>query len=166
MDITRLIRRVRQNHALEHATIEVLLERGARPPIGGNAALGGFFIYGRLPTEEVASAASEALQRLHGGERDLAVSPYCGTNLVVGAVLAGLLSGIIIRRKGILLQRLPIAAVAIMGASLMARPLGNEVQRRYTTLADLRGIHISSVRCIRAGDYAVHRVNTQSLGRG
>ncbi len=165
MDITRFVRRIRQNHALEHATIEVLLERGARPPIGGNAALGGFFIYGRLPTQEVASAASEALERLYGGERELAVSPYCGTNLVVGAVLAGLVSGIIMKRGGILLQRLPIAAVAIMGASLMARPLGNEVQRRYTTLADVQGVRISSVSCIRAGDYAVHRVNTQSMDR-
>ena len=64
-----IIDRTRQNHAIEHATVVTLLERGARPPLGGNATPGGFYIYGKLSKAEVASAASEALRRLERGRQ-------------------------------------------------------------------------------------------------
>ena len=69
--------------------------------MAGIASPAGFHLYGSLSTKDVSAAASEALQRLRSGERELAVSPYCGTNLIVGALLAGVLSGIIMGREGI-----------------------------------------------------------------
>ena len=158
-----VIDRARQNHAIEHGTIATLLEKGAHTPLSGNATPGGFYIYGRVSTEEVASAASEALRRLQKGDRELAVSPYCGTNLVVGALIAGLISGIIMGRTRGRLQRIPVMAAAILGSTLLGRPLGNIVQRRYTTLADVEDVEITGVKSISVGSFKVHRVRT---GRG
>ena len=72
--IASTIRHVRQNHALEHATVAMLLEGGIRPPLGGYSTPGGFFIFGRAPTDVVTQAATEALLRLTEGQRSLAVS--------------------------------------------------------------------------------------------
>ena len=93
------IRRVRQNHGLEHATVTVLLERGVRPPLGGYSTAGGFFIFGRASSETVSDAVYEALARMKEGQKELAVSPYCGTNLATGALLAGLLTTAILGRR-------------------------------------------------------------------
>ena len=86
--LLRPLDRVRRNHALEHATIAVLIENGVRPPLAGYSVPGGFLVYGRVSTEMLSAASSQALDRLQSGERELAISPYCGSNLVVGAVLA------------------------------------------------------------------------------
>ena len=61
----RLIDRIRRSHAIEHGTVAVLLERGARPPLGGYGMPGGFFIYGKLSTEDVSSAAAGAMVQRH-----------------------------------------------------------------------------------------------------
>ena len=157
-----LVDRTRRNHALEHATIAVLLDGGTRTPLAGNSTPGGFFIYGRVLTEEVTSAASEALRRLREGQRELAVSPFCGTNLVVGGLLAGLLVGIIMRRPRGQLRRLPLAAAAVVASVIAGRPLGKIVQERYTTLADVGALEIASVRGFTVGGYMVHWVGTRT----
>ncbi len=154
------IRRIRQNHALEHATVAILLEMGVPTPLGGYSTSGGFFIFGRASTETVREAANEALARLKSGRSELAVSPYCGTNLATGALLAGLLTTLILGRGKKRLTRLPLAVGAIIGASLVSRPLGNALQRRYTTLADVEGVAISRIRRLWAGSLPVHRVST------
>ena len=91
--IGAVIGKVRRNHALEHATIAVLLARhGLGLQLAGHAAPGGFYISGNVTAAQVGSAAEEALVRLQGGERHLALSPLCGTNIVLGGGLAGLAS--------------------------------------------------------------------------
>ena len=155
-----LIRRVRRNHALEHATVAMLLESGVRPPLGGYSTSGGFFIFGRAPTEVITRAAHEALDRLSRGQSELAVSRYCGTTLVTGAILSGLVSAVILGRGNKRFQRIPSAATAIICATLVSRPLGNTLQRRYTTLADMSGLEIAEVKRVWAGPYVVHRVRT------
>ena len=155
-----VINRIRQNHGLEHATIAVLLERGARTPLAGNASPGGFFVYGRLSTEEVGLAAAEGLRRLQAGRSELAVSPYCGTNLLVGALVGGLISGIIMRRSKSLPRRVSAIAAAVVGASLLGRPLGNMLQRHVTTLAESEGVRITRIGCFKLGEYTIHRVST------
>ena len=153
-----IVRRTRKNHALEHATIAVLMERGARPPLAGYSTPGGFFVYGSVSREEVTSAASEALGRLRAGHRELAISPYCGTNLVAGALLAGLLTGIAVRSSRSKLRRVPVVAAALVGSTFLGRPLGTLVQRHYTTLPDLRGAEITGVGSFRLGGHTFHRV--------
>ena len=158
--IAEVIRRVRRNHALEHATVAVLLERGMRPPLGGYSTSGGFFIFGRASSEEVARAAHDALARMKEGQRELAISPYCGTNLAASAMLAGLVCALIMGPRRNRFRRIPAAAFGIIGATLVGRPLGAVLQRRYTTLADVDGVEITGVRRLWAGSYTLHRLST------
>ena len=159
------IRHVRQNHALEHATVAMLLEMGMRPPLGGYSTPGGYFIFGKASSDGITQAATEALRRLMEGQKTLAVSPHCGTNLATGAMLAGLLSALIMGGRNRHPRRLSVAAVAIIGATLVSRPLGNALQRRYTTLADVEGMEITGVRRLwgegPGGTFTVHRVGTR-----
>ena len=160
MGVLSIVDRTRQNHALEHATVAILLDRGARGPLAGLASPTGFHLYGSFSTEEVSAAASEALKRLRDGERELAVSPYCGTNLVVGALLAGVLSGIIMGRAKSRARGLPLAMAAIIGAMGLRRPLGKLLQRHFTTLAHVEGMEIASVGRFGLGRHTIHRVRT------
>ena len=106
------------------------------------------------------SAASEALCRLQDGDRDLAVSPFCGTNLMVGALLAGIVLGSIMGKSRSRFRRLPLAAIGVAGSTLLGRPLGNIVQRHLTTLADVERVTIIGIAGIKLGRFTVHRVRT------
>ena len=152
------IDRIRKNHALEHGTIAVLLQMGAGTPLAGNATPGGFNVFGNVSTEDLTAAASEALRLFKAGHRELAVSPYCGTNLVVGALLAGVLTAIIMRNSKRRLGHLPMATTAILGSTLLGRPLGQIVQRHYTTLPDLEDAEVTRIKRLSLGRFTVHRV--------
>ena len=151
---------IRRNHALEHAVISVLMDRGVQGPLVGNANPYGFFLYGSLEKEEVESAVSEALNRLLQGESELAVSPYCGTNLVVGALIAGLISGIMMRKSRGRLRSMSSFLIGIMAASWLRNPLGGMIQRRYTTLARVEGLRIKKIGRFRIGRLIVCWVGT------
>ena len=159
------VRRVRQNHALEHAAVSLLLSRGVTPPLGGYSAPGGFLIFGRASTGLVTEAVRDAAERLRSGQRELAVSPHCGTNLVIGALLARFLSTTIAGRERDRRGRRLVAMVAsIVGATLLSRPLGGVLQRRYTTLADLSDLEVAGVGRLwtsKAGRFALHWVRTE-----
>src|SRR5438445_336408 len=68
-----VINAVRRNHALEHATISILLNRHGPMRVVGRAVPDGFYIYGDIPTERLRELADEALARLQRGEADLGV---------------------------------------------------------------------------------------------
>ena len=162
MMLRDVISRIRRNHAIEHATVSLLMARGIKPPLGGYSTAGGFLIIGGVTLEEVSEAARAALGRLKGGESGLAVSPFCGTNLVTGALLAGAAAALVMgNSKGKRLQRLPSVGMAAVIATMLARPIGNALQRRYTTLSDARGVEIDGVRQVCAGPLRVHRVSTR-----
>ena len=158
-----LLKDVRRNHALEHATVGVLLERGARPPLGGYSTRSGFLIFGRLETWLVEESAREALARLSAGQEELAISPFCGTTIVTRAVLSGLITSLVMGRKGRRIRRIPILAAGLVGAALVSRPIGDALQRLYTTLSEPVGQQIVDVRRVWAGPFTIHRVRV-SLG--
>ena len=139
-----LIDRVRRNHAIEHATIAILVERGHRPPMGGYSTPGGFWVYGNFPSEEVSEAANDALERLRAGESRLAISPYCGTNLAVGIAGAVLLASLIRKRVASRTARVPLVAAAVLGAIMVKRPLGMAAQRELTTLSEVGDAEVTS----------------------
>src|SRR5258708_2127856 len=80
-------RRVRQNHALEHATFTILA--GMDPSFSGSARSfsDGFVVFANVDLGLLRRAADEALRRLQAGEAELAIHPNCGTNLAVGISL-------------------------------------------------------------------------------
>lgn len=81
---------VRQNHALEHATIVLLSKRHPEARLSGVSFAAGFFVFGDLPTDDVLAMAQQALGRLRGGEPEMAIHERCGTNLAVAGMLTGL----------------------------------------------------------------------------
>jgi hypothetical protein len=154
-----VVNRIRRNHALEHATVTLLLNRGISPPLGGYSTAGGFFIFGQVSTDIVAAAAHDALERLRQGQRELAISPYCGTNLATGALIGGILAGLIMgRKKEGRVRRLPVSALAVVGGTFLGRPVGNVLQRSYTTLADMEDLEIAGIS--RLGNSSLHRIRT------
>ncbi len=154
-----VINAVRRNHALEHATISILLSRHGQQRVVGRAVPDGFYIYGNIPTERLESLSAEALERMQRGEAQLAVSPLCGTNLVVAGVLAGLGSYAALGSGNRGLGGVPAAIVAATLAVLAAQPLGRLVQKHYTTSPDLGGVSIVSVKAM-GKSRRVHKIRT------
>lgn len=85
-----VIRRIRRNHGLEHATIHMLSRKQKNLNIAGRSTSAGFYLYGNVPTAEVEAAAQEALYRMRHGEHGLAIHPNCGTGLVTAGVLTSI----------------------------------------------------------------------------
>ena len=151
---------VRRNHALEHATIAVLLGKvGPNTRLVGRASGDGFYIYGKVPTEKIRESAAEALTRLKEGESQLAVSPLCGTNLAVAGILAGLASLLALGNRS-RWERAPNVLMAAVVAVVGAQPLGRVVQRYVTTSADVQGLEIVDVTATGRGLAPLHKVKT------
>jgi hypothetical protein len=156
------LNKIRKNHALEHATITIaqskLNEHGI---LGGNSGQWGFFVYGDVPTNVLARAADEALERLKAGEEELAISPYCGTNLVVTATLTGLACALALGTE----QRwrnIPRAVSITLIALVASKPIGNWVQKYFTTNGAVGQLIIEDINHIGSGNLTVHSVNTAS----
>src|SRR6266550_1215228 len=82
-----LSRRVRKNHALEHATITILSGMIPTLSVSARSSSDGFIIFGDVDLGLLRRALDEALSRLQAGEAELAIHPNCGTNLAVGVSL-------------------------------------------------------------------------------
>ena len=153
--------RTKRNHGLEHGTITLLLSRAAAPqPLAGYSVPAGFLVLGSLSTEEVSENAEAALRRMKAGEAELAVSPFCGTNIVVGAALAtaATLGGY--RMAGPGLAGVSRAFSNAVLAIVASRPLGRLVQQRYTTSGDVGGMRIDDISRHEVGSLTVHWVAT------
>lgn len=154
------LERVRQNHALEHATMSLLTEHKlARGRLLAQANASGFLIFGEVPTAAVEQSAREALERLQRGEKQLAVSPFCGTNLAVAGILAAAAAALALGKDN-RLRRLPTAMLAATGAVMLAPAVGNLVQRYLTTSAEVRGLSIRRITHQGHGWLTQHRVET------
>lgn len=159
------VSQVRRNHALEHATIHILSGRVPNRPLIGRADRHGFYLYGDIPTDEVERAARDALTRLQAGERELAIHPNCGTNLLTAGTLAslGALAAFSTgpnNRVRDRLARLPLAISASVFGLILAQPLGAAAQRHITTDGNPQGLSIIGVQRYREGGPPVHRVLT------
>ena len=150
---------VRQNHALEHATMHVLSRRNPYLQLVGRTTTSGFLIYGNVDTQEVASATTEALVRLQQGESHLAVHPRCGTNLAVTGILVGMAAfGATLGRPRSKLDRLPLALTAATLAAILAQPLARSIQEHVTTTPRVEGLHITDITRQERGRIVAHKV--------
>jgi hypothetical protein len=143
--ITRFIGDVRRNHALEHATVSLLIGRlGPDLRVVGRASGDGFFLYGDMPEPLLTQCAHEALSRLQRGEAFWAVTPHCGTNIATAGTLAGLASMAVLG-NGKHKDRLGMTIIACMGAVIASQPIGRMIQRYLTTSPDLADTSIVSI---------------------
>ena len=151
----------RRNHALEHATVTVLLERhGFNQSLAGRSNDRGFTIMGNVPMEELESAVSEALTRMKHGESTLAVSPFCGTNIAVTGILAGLATLAVVGRQK-RMQQLPNVLLGGMVAALVGQPVGRLAQKYLTTSPDMSTMKIVSISPSGWGPFKSHWVETR-----
>jgi hypothetical protein len=137
-------RRIRQNHALEHATITILSNRLPDLRVSARSSSDGFTIFGDVDLGELRIALDEALTRLQAGEAELAIHPNCGTNLAVGISLItiGTMLGM---ASSQMRTRVTTAAASSIAGWAAARPLGEYVQRHFTTLPDLQGVRVTEI---------------------
>ncbi len=161
----RFFSRIRKNHALEHATVHLLGQRYPNKSLIGRSDNRGFYIYGDITADTLQNTANEALMLLRNGETQLAIHPNCGTNLVTSASLAGLAAFFSLfgsknddwRKR---LERLPTAILLSTMALVIAQPLGNYFQKRFTTNANIGSLEILSTRRIERGSSSYLRVLT------
>ncbi len=158
--LNRFIGTVRRNHALEHATVSLLISRlGPDIRLVGRATGDGFFLYGDLPTDAIAQCAEEGLTRLKRGEAFWAVTPLCGTNIATAGVLATLSSMAMLGNGGPRKDRIPNALLAGIAAVTLAQPLGRLLQQHVTTSPDLSDTEIVGVE--KRGNGGIHKVQTR-----
>ncbi|MFL7810465.1 MAG: DUF6391 domain-containing protein [Anaerolineae bacterium] len=164
MNVVDILQAIRENHAVEHATMHVLGGRYPHAHLAGRSTASGFYIYGDIDTQDLANAASEGLIRLQQGEEHLAVHPRCGTNLVVTSLMAGgaafmaSASG----RPRSRIDRLPLALAGATLAALVAQPLAHRIQEDVTTSPDVEDAYIAGVERQERGGIVLHKV---TIGR-
>ena len=163
-NLMSFVQKTRKNHGLEHATISLLLrDPGANHVIAGYSIPSGFFILGNVSTEAVKHYSDEALARMKAGESNLAISPFCGTNLVVAAALAALGTVSAIRFGGKGAGGFSRAFSNTLWALLASRPIGQLVQKHYTTSGDVLNVTITKVSHYNIGKLGVHWIQTDII---
>jgi hypothetical protein len=154
---------VRENHALEHASIVVLSKQYPEARLSGVSFASGFFVFGDIPTEAVAPAARQALARLRGGEPEMAIHERCGTNLAVAGMLTGL-SAMTVARLRKPYNTFNNVVLATTAALVLARPLGLLVQRYVTTRTPGRTMRVRDVKRLSVFGQPAHFVLTENEG--
>jgi len=146
---------LRRNHALEHGTIAVMMEREPGRKLNGFSTDDGFFVQGVRSLAEVESAAREAIRRLQNGEKGLAVHRNCGTTIVAANLLAAIfflfaLGLGLLYLGGNYLYLLILGSVVL--AFVLRVPLSLLLQRFVTTDADLKNAEVGWVEPAQPGD--------------
>jgi hypothetical protein len=159
-----LISRIRRNHGLEHATINILSQRFPNRRLAGYSFVGGFLILGELSTADLQEAVIQALVRMNNGETHLAIHDHCGTNYATSGFIAGLLAWLGMagsKSKRDKVERLPLVIALATFGFIASQPLGPALQRRVTTCGDPQGMSIDEVFPIKFGWLSLHRVVTK-----
>jgi hypothetical protein len=155
--VREVVRRTRQHHAIEHATLHMLAARFPSKSFAGYSDPLGFTVYGDVDAAALRRAVGDGLLRLQAGEKRLALHPNCGTSLVATAILAtvgGLIGG---RGRASVWLRFPSALVMVVAALLAGKPFGLYLQR-FTTLADVEDRWVLDIREQKVGKLRTHRV--------
>ena len=153
-------RAVRQNHALEHATIVLLNKRYPEVRLSGVSFAAGFFVFGDVPTEDVRACADDALARLRGGQPEMAIHERCGTNLAVAGMLTGLAAMTVtrLRKPYSTFNNVVLASTTALVAS---RPIGLLVQRYVTTRTPSPAMRIIGIQRRQMLGAPAHFVRTE-----
>jgi Domain of unknown function (DUF6391) len=145
---------LRRNHALEHATIVVMMEREPGRKLNGFSTDDGFFVQGVRSISEVESAAREAMRRLQSGEKRLAIHRNCGTTIVAANLLAAIF--FLVTLGVFLYLSVGNLYLMILGSVVLAFalriPLSLMLQRFITTDADLKNAEVGWVEPAQPGD--------------
>jgi hypothetical protein len=137
--------RARRNHAIEHGTVAMLIERQRRRiRVAGLSDPKGFWLVSPASTGDVQHAVSQAITRLQAGERYLAMSELCGTSILATALLTTGAVGLSALRGGGLRRFFHAALVA----AIAAPSTGLWAQRTFTVEPDIGDLWIANVRSV------------------
>src|SRR5258708_13295053 len=154
---------VRENHALEHATIVLLSKRFPEARLSGVSFASGFFVFGDVPTEAVRPVAEQALARLRGGEPQMAIHERCGTNVAVAGMLTGL-SAMTVAKMRKPYNTFNNVILASTPALVLARPLAMLVQRYVTTRTPAVTMRIPGIKPTTCLVITAHFISTDNPG--
>ncbi|HAJ31906.1 MAG TPA: hypothetical protein DCK79_00795 [Candidatus Atribacteria bacterium] len=136
---------IRRNHALEHATINVL-ERyaGKNLPLSGLAQKDGFIISGAQDPGLVVEAAREGLRLLKQEECQLAIHRRCGTSIAIANFLAAVIFLIFLIQTGHF--SILSIIIALLIANILGPYLGELTQKYFTTSCDVEDLEIVGIQ--------------------
>jgi hypothetical protein len=159
-----MISRIRRNHALEHATLQVIAKKYPKISVAGYSDTRGFLIVGSVSTDQLREGVNEALRRLQAGEDDLAIHPNCGTNFAATGLVTGTLAWLaMVGAKGGFqkkLERWPAVVMLVTIGMILAQPLGPLLQSRFTTDADIGELQVTEITRFEREGAPLHRVKT------
>jgi hypothetical protein len=163
--MSNIWKKIRRNHGLEHATLQLLSQRLPSLALIGLSDWSGFRLFGQVETPLVIQAANEALARLRLGEAHLALHPRCGTMLVVTGLVSGSAAYFAASSSGSrqhrpLSETFPNAILAACLGAIIAQPLGFLIQEKITTSGNPGSLKIIGVERYQEGEMLVHRVQT------
>jgi hypothetical protein len=160
-----ILSRVRRNHGLEHATLNILAASHPGTSFAGHSDASGFWILGIINTEELGGAVTLALEKLSAGQENLAIHKNCGTNLLVSGFSAGLagaagLIGVGDRTRD-KIERIPVITALSVLALMLSKPMGPIVQKLITTSGQPGSLRITSIKKNQLNGVPAHRISTQ-----
>jgi hypothetical protein len=135
------------NHGLEHATITILIEKYGMQTIAGRASSDGFYIFGDVDTGLLLECTKDALHRMNNGNKELAISTFCGTNILTTGTLTTfftILSNQFYKHSNRLEKILNALTWSIL-AVMLAQPIGRWIQKMVTTSGNVENIEIESI---------------------
>ena len=157
--------RVRHNHALEHATLQILAEKRKAGRLAGFSDARGFWVIGEVDTEDLIGAVEEGIQRLNNGEHSLAIHPNCGTNLATAGLFGGAAAWLSTLNMGKTwgdrFDRLPLVITLVTMALMIAQPVGPRLQEKITTDPNLGDLRVMAVECYVERRPPAHRILTK-----
>ena len=132
---------IRRNHAIEHATINVLEEwAGSHLNISGLSREDGFYIAGIQNPELIERAALQGLNLLKQGNCHLAIHRRCGTDIAIANFVTALIFLILLIVTGMI--SIFYILIALLISNLISPYLGEYVQKYFTTSCEVRNTEI------------------------
>ncbi len=135
--------RLRCNHALEHATINVIEEYYGPQRLAGLARDDGFLIRGASDPGLVEKFARVGLERLKRGESHLAIHDRCGTSIASANLLSAVVFLLLLFQTGYF--TFLNVLLAMMIANLTGPVIGRLVQQMFTTSVQVKNIEVVDV---------------------
>ncbi|MEA3310190.1 MAG: DUF6391 domain-containing protein [Chloroflexota bacterium] len=162
--LLKLARRIRRNHALEHATINLLSHNQGASQTVGISGPRGFTLYTNLTLEEVYPAVQQALAALQNGQAALAIHPNCGTNLLTTALLTTVATmlGLHGKRKQRSERVENFLQLVLLNALILilSRPVGFWVQENLTVDSHVQDVKIAAILSHQQGN--LQRIEVQT----
>ncbi len=136
-------KQLRVNHALEHATINVIESQFGCLNLAGMGKENGFILQGPVDPGLVEEAARVGLSRLQQGEHELAIHRRCGTSMLAANFVASVFFIYVLWSAGYF--GILFVLLAILAAQFLGPPLGWVVQKYITTSTDVHRVEVVGV---------------------